>query len=106
MQIRNSKLCESSKCRAYSAVNNPWWMCMFFHRRGCGLARLFFTPLCTVNDFLKYLLQVRERSLTTAWLKSGPDRTELMESRKICYDNEKDFRFKLNAKNKKVSCKK
>ena len=34
MQIRNSKLCEASKCWVYSAVNHPWWMGMLFHRRG------------------------------------------------------------------------
>ena len=34
MQISNSKLCESSKCWVYSAVNHPWWMSMLFHRRG------------------------------------------------------------------------
>ena len=34
MQIRNSKLCESSKCIVYSAVNHPLWMSMLFHRRG------------------------------------------------------------------------
>ena len=34
MQISNSKLCESSKCGVYSAVNHPWWMSMLFHRRG------------------------------------------------------------------------
>ena len=33
MQISNSKLCESSKCGVYSAVNHPWWMSMLFHRR-------------------------------------------------------------------------
>ena len=35
MQISNSKLCESSKCRVtvYSAVNHPWWMSMPFHLR-------------------------------------------------------------------------
>ena len=44
MQISNSRLCESSKCWVYSAVNHPWWMSMLFHRRGfCGLAR----PLVT-----------------------------------------------------------
>ena len=44
MQISNSRLCESSKCRVYSAVNHPWWMSMLFHRRGfCGSARLFVT---------------------------------------------------------------
>ena len=48
-------------------------------------------------------LKVRERSLTTAWLKSGPERNELMDARKIGYDNEKEFRFKLDMKNKKVS---
>ena len=34
MQISNSRLCESSKCWVYSAVNHPWWMSMLFHRRG------------------------------------------------------------------------
>ena len=34
MQISNSKLCQSSKCWVYSAVNHPWWMSMLFHRRG------------------------------------------------------------------------
>ena len=34
MQISNTRLCESSKCWVYSAVNHPWWMSMFFHRRG------------------------------------------------------------------------
>ena len=34
IQISNSKLCESSKCWVYSAVNHPWWMSMLFHRRG------------------------------------------------------------------------
>ena len=44
MQISNSKLCESSKCWVYSAVNHPWWMSMLFHRQGfCGLAQLFVT---------------------------------------------------------------
>ena len=42
MQISNSRLCESSKCWVYSAVNYPWWMSMLFHRRACcGLAPLF-----------------------------------------------------------------
>ena len=34
MQIANSKLCESSKCRVYSVVNHPWWISMLFYRRG------------------------------------------------------------------------
>ena len=38
MQISNSKLCGSSKCIVYCAVNHPWWttdgVC-------CGSARLF-----------------------------------------------------------------
>ena len=34
LQISNSKLCESSKCRVYSTINHPWWMSMLFHRRG------------------------------------------------------------------------
>ena len=33
MQISNSKLCESNKCRVYSAVNHHWCMSMLFHRR-------------------------------------------------------------------------
>ena len=33
MQIRNSKLCESSKCRVCSAVYHPWWISMLIHRR-------------------------------------------------------------------------
>ena len=35
MQIRNSKLCEASKCRVhvYSTVNHPWCRSMLFHRR-------------------------------------------------------------------------
>ena len=44
MQISNSRLCESSKCWVYSAVNHPWWISMLFHRRSfCGSARLFVT---------------------------------------------------------------
>ena len=39
MQISNSRLCESSKCLVYSAVNHPWWMSMLFHRRGGSAAR-------------------------------------------------------------------
>ena len=31
MQNSNSRLCESSKCWVYSAVNHPWWMSMLFH---------------------------------------------------------------------------
>ena len=34
MQISNSRLCESSKCWVFSAVNHPWWRSMLFHRRG------------------------------------------------------------------------
>ena len=33
MQISNSRLCESSKCWVYTAVNHPWWMSMLFHGR-------------------------------------------------------------------------
>ena len=33
MQISESRLCESSKCWVYSAVNRPWWVSMVFHRR-------------------------------------------------------------------------
>ena len=34
MQIRNSKLCDSSAGRLYSAVNHPLWVSMLFHPRG------------------------------------------------------------------------
>ena len=34
MQISNSRLCESSKCWVYTAVNHPWWVSMLFHRQG------------------------------------------------------------------------
>ena len=33
-QISNSRLCESSKCWVYSAVNHAWWMSMLFHPWG------------------------------------------------------------------------
>ena len=51
---------------------------------------------------LSLVTKVRERSLATAWLKSGPERNEVMAVRKICYDNEKDFKFKLDTKTRKV----
>ena len=34
MQIRNSKLCEASKCRVYIAVKQPWCGSMLLQRRG------------------------------------------------------------------------
>ena len=44
MQVRNSKLCEASKCRPYRAINHPLWVSMLFHRRGLlWLALLFVT---------------------------------------------------------------
>ena len=38
MQIRNSKLCEASKCSVCSAVHHPWMMRMLFHRQGLAVA--------------------------------------------------------------------
>ena len=40
MQIRNSKLCESSKGCLYSAVNHPWLMSMLFPLMGFAVAWL------------------------------------------------------------------
>ena len=40
MQIRNSKLCEASKCRLYSAVNHS---CFSTDGVCCGLSRLHVT---------------------------------------------------------------
>ena len=40
MQIRNSTLCESSKCWLYSAINHHWWRSKLFHRQ---VVRLYVT---------------------------------------------------------------
>ena len=40
MQISNSKLCESSKCREYSAVSHPWLDEHAFPPMGFAVARL------------------------------------------------------------------
>ena len=50
MQIRNSKLCEASKCRVYSAVNRPWWISKLFMATGFAVAlldRLYVTFGCS-----------------------------------------------------------
>ena len=58
------------------------------------------TNLVSYNLSTNY--QVREKAVTNAWLTSGPERAEVMESRKILFDAEKDYKIKLETKSQKV----
>ena len=58
------------------------------------------TNLVSYN--LSTIYQVREKAVTNAWLTSGPERAEVMESRKILFDAEKDYKIKLETKSQKV----
>ncbi|KAH3696859.1 uncharacterized protein LOC127861608 [Dreissena polymorpha] len=55
------------------------------------------------SKILKFLeTKVKEKAVTNAWLTSSSERLDLMESRKIIFDAEKDYKLKLETKSKKV----
>ncbi|WAR24024.1 hypothetical protein MAR_037693 [Mya arenaria] len=57
----------------------------------------------TKAKILKFLeTKVKEKATTNAWLTAGADRTEVMESRRVVFDAEKDYRIKLENKTKKL----
>ena len=61
MQIAISKLCESSKCGVYSAVNHPWWSMVDEH------------GVCLVARSHSVILHIRSISLRCdpSWLFNG-----------------------------------
>ena len=85
MQISNSRLCESSKCWVYSAVNYPWWMSMLFHRRACcGLAPLFRFSAKKFHVFLIFAQNI-DCGYTLEPPRRGGSKAVLTSTHNLCF---------------------